>query len=712
MAGASSISSDVIALISTLLISLLVLLLLRYFLPLRATPAFVLIPLFLALALPASVILLVPIDLASSLKGLSNGSRRVWLPDRVVLVAWRITYWLCFTLTWLILPILGEYVDSGERSAEARLWYSLRSNARYHLIVLGCCALGLVYIIIQHGFNPTSLKGLIMALAYCWGLLLAIYLMGHGLVAVPRRLIRNASLSGSLRGLYENAVKVYDGLDDAGQKLEQLETQAAELRLRKGGISVEHREWIQDLADGSSLSGSSFVAAVNRPTVPAVITDNYLANLTRSLLRARHKKARYYDSFNNLVEDAKRIQSILDSVATKRLSFEDNPNNLSSYGRLTLLTPYTRHILYYRLIPAMRYFLGILLSLASLCIIWSEIIKVISSRLSIVSLTVVHSPSPERSQVGIHGQLIASGWLLYMCAAALTSMSDAKVWGNRALVRRNTYQESACWYASQVAKLTVPLAYNFLTFFPPEVHRETAFYRFLGRLINLTPLGKGFDDFLPIFILLPVGATLFNVYGRLANFCSFGADTQDDEEDQTSSGTGNWREGRDLIERAANGTLSSDRLGLDAFGDRSTDASRGPPQPSSTSHRQAQQRLSLSYEDRPSPRRNRRDGVDQEQEREESILQDLAHRMKNTFDIAEAPRWMQGFGRNQSVSNTSWPKWLSPSSAQGQESTNDINITRGSERLGGTAAAAATDQPGVLNRLFGRGRRRDGRIIL
>lgn len=610
----------------------------------------------------------------------------------------------------LILPILGEYVDSGERSSEARLWYSLRSNARYHLIALGCCVIGLVYIIIQHGFNPTSLKALIMALAYCWGLLLAIYLMGHGLVALPRSLFRKASLSGSLRRLQENAVKVHDGLDDAAQKLEQLETQVAELRLRKGGISAEHREWIRDLAEGSSLSGPSFVASTNRSSVPAVITDTYLANLTRSLARARHKKARFLDSWNLLVEEAVRIQLILDSAASKRLDFEDRLTNGSSYGCFTLLTPFTRHILYYRLIPAMWYFFGVLLSLASLGIIWSEIIKVISSRFSIVSLTVVYSPSRERSQVGFHGQLIASGWLLYMCAAALTSMSDAKVWGNRALVRRNTYQESACWYASQVAKLTVPLAYNFLTLLPPEIHQKTAFYRFLGRLINLTPLGKGFDHFLPIFILMPVFATMFNVYGRIASYFGLGADAQDDEENPTSYAAGNWREGHDLIERAVNGTPSSDRLDHDATGLRSTNSSRDSPP--FTNYRPVQPRLSMAYEDRPSLRRIRRDDGDQAQEPEESFLHGFAHRVRNTFDTAETPRWMQGLGRNLSVANNTWPKWFSSSRARDQESTNGISIVRGSERSSTAATAATTHQPGVFDRLFGRGGRRDGRIRL
>ena len=97
---ATSIGSDIFALLAILIISTFVLLLLRHFLPLRTTPAFLLVPIFLALALPISIILLVPIDLASSLRAVDEASRGIWLPDRVILVAWRITYWLTFVLTW------------------------------------------------------------------------------------------------------------------------------------------------------------------------------------------------------------------------------------------------------------------------------------------------------------------------------------------------------------------------------------------------------------------------------------------------------------------------------------------------------------------------------------------------------------------------------------------------------------------------------------
>lgn len=94
-----SVGSNVFFAIALFFISALVLLLLRRFLTLRATPGYLIVPIFLALALPASVVLLVPIDLASSSRG-ASGPKAIWLPERMVLVCWRIAYWLIFVLTW------------------------------------------------------------------------------------------------------------------------------------------------------------------------------------------------------------------------------------------------------------------------------------------------------------------------------------------------------------------------------------------------------------------------------------------------------------------------------------------------------------------------------------------------------------------------------------------------------------------------------------
>lgn len=686
---ASAAGSDIFTAVALVLISLFVLVLLHHYLPLRTAPAYLTVPIFLALALPASIILLVPVDLASSARIGDEASKGVWLPERVMLVSWRISYWLTFVLTWFILPPLGDYMDSGFRDPKARILYSLRSNGRYQLIVLGCAVAGLVYISISRGFDFTAIKALIMALAYVWGLILAIYLMGHGLVAVPRRMFRNSDLSGRLRRIQAHAPRVNEKMEDAIVNLEEVEVQVTALAQRKTGTTRDYQEWINELAEMASLPESRATTSSNvrdaAAKVPAVITERYLADLTRRLNRARHQRARYIEEWDCIVQAASDTQMILDSKASKRLSFGRSSPRSSWVHRLSPLTPYLRYHLYVHLIPALRILHAVFFTLASSAIIWSELIKFPAPQLSAVSLTVIHHPGATDYQIGFGGQIIAAGWICYMCACALSSVNDVPVWNDRGLVRRHTYAESACWYAGQIAKLTVPLSYNFLTFLPNHIHTSTTFYNFLGRLINLTPLGTGFDYFFPIFILLPVCATLFNLYGRIKNVLGFGIleDEDGDESDAPGFGAGGWREGRDLIARDLAGQrgVGGSSLGL-------TTATRASQ---SNQQQQQQQRPARSAaptmwvppaerdsapdrrpQARPPPRRA---GVELDPEPEdENIFTLFGKRVKNTIDTIDTPRWMQPPSSSSAAAIDSAgsrsplfkkPRWMGGSDADG-----------------------------------------------
>lgn len=98
----SAVGSEVFTFIALLVLSGIVLQILRYYLPLRSTPAFVLVTVFFALWLPAGIVLLVPIDLASSARTDDEATRGIWLPDKAVQTCWRIAYWLTFALTWYV----------------------------------------------------------------------------------------------------------------------------------------------------------------------------------------------------------------------------------------------------------------------------------------------------------------------------------------------------------------------------------------------------------------------------------------------------------------------------------------------------------------------------------------------------------------------------------------------------------------------------------
>ncbi|KAG5296862.1 LMBR1 domain-containing protein [Histoplasma ohiense] len=657
--SSAPVGSGIFVGLALLVISILVLLLLRLYLPLRSTPAFLSFPVFLALALPASVVFLVPIDLTSSTRG-DEPSSGIWLPPRVMLVSWRIAYWLTFVMTWVILPLLGEYVDSGYRTPKDRILYSLRSNGRYQLIVLGSGIAGLVYISIQNGFDFTSIKALVMALAYFWGLALAIYLMGHGLVVIPRTLIRNANPGNKLRRIQARAPRIHDRLTDSMADLEDLEFQVSQLRKNKTGAPYDLQEWIDELVDMTSIPESRLRASAganeSRSSVPPTITARYLADITRRLARARHQNARFANAWEKLVREAADTQAIIDSSASKRLEFSHPSFQSSSNRSIPYITPTLRYYIYVHILPAARLILASFFSLASACVVWSEIIKSFAPRASIVTLSVVHNPT-QSEPIGFLGQVASAAWIFYMCSAAFVGVTDVKVWGNRALVPRNTYSESACWYAGQIAKLTVPLSYNFLTFLPQDVQKKTTFYNFLGRLINLTPLGKGFDYIFPILILIPVCATLFNLYGRVKSWFDFGL-LEDDEDVALNSsgfGTGGWREGRELIESELTGSgalgLSSQRAAPVHRRTAST-PSNGPTiwvPPADLPRNQPQgptARATVST-------RIQAVAAAPEEDEEENFFQSFAHRVRNTFETASTPQWLRA--DNVGIQR---PRWL------------------------------------------------------
>ncbi|CAK7204913.1 hypothetical protein SEUCBS139899_007675 [Sporothrix eucalyptigena] len=743
------VKSEIFASLAVLLFSLISLLILRFYLPLRTTPAYLLVPVFFAIFLPANIVLLVPIDLASSAQTDDEATRGIWLPQAVLWVSWRITYWLTFVLTWFILPILGEYSDAGYRAPKDRILYSLRSNAQYHAMVFGSGIVGLAYVIVMYGFSVDSIKGLVMALAYVWGLILAIYLMGHGLVAIPRRLIRTATPSRRLRRLQSQAPKLYEKLEEAEMDLEDVELQVVELGQRKTGSALDYREWIEEINEGVSLADNNprasgigsrtSAASADDRIVPTVITKKYMADLTRRLVRARHARSRYASEWNYLLQRYTQTQAVLNSATHKRLDLAKPSANDTLWDRVSILSPYQRYVVFYHVVPFARLLLGVLLAIASVCIVWSELVKAALPEASVIRLTVVHHWTGEKGQVGFAGQLIATGWILYMCAAALTSITEVKVWRGRALVKRHTAHESAFWYASQVARLSIPLSYNFMTFLSSSVYKKTVFFNFLGRLITFTRLGTWFDYLLPTFILFPVLATLFGLYGRVRRFFGYGPDLagSDDEDDDYEGGslrnygTGSWREGRDLLERELNGTSIRQRR-LEAAGRSGTgldaDSRHGPvmvvpggrssytddPEdglssfeganpttpfavsPSSSgilpTAPSARTRTLGAAGSASSSRQNqqRRQYYDEDDEEEDdNFFQQLSHRMKNTVDTIEPPRWLQEIGQGFKK-----PKWMSGNN---------------NDDAGGSSSNAQPGNDNGIRRWFGGS---DGRIRL
>lgn len=495
--------------------------------------------------------------------------------------------------------------------------------------------MGILYVTISYGLRIASLKSLIMALAYIWGLALAIYLMGHGLVAVPRHIWRKRDYAAHLKRLQTRAVRIWDALVESSGETAEVERVVSLVGARKDRLAdVSLTNWVVELANDVSfnaaeaeagrgagtVSGSGGIGLSGMETafppasieelmakIPSVITERYLADLTRRLHRARHRHARFVSEWTRLIQDALDTQAVIDSVAKQKLEFAPRINDqvLSANGTpsplrrsVTILSPHLRYVLYIHVLPPLRVVVSTLLAFASLSIVLSEIFKSIFPPLSIVSLSIFPRSSFSKDSqytFTFPQQLTTALWLMYMSLCAVWTLTTTPLtWRQRALVPRNTHGESAAWYAGQVARLTVPMAYNFVTLLPDEVRRKTVFYGFLGRWVDFTSLGKGVDRGFPVFILVPVLLGVFDVYGKVGRKLGLSAtDEYDDDVENERPGEGGistWLEGRQLIEqeinglgalglssssRDANGTLRGANTASSTYGFSSASASSG-----------------------------------------------------------------------------------------------------------------------------------------
>ncbi|KAJ2708727.1 hypothetical protein H4S00_006855, partial [Coemansia sp. D1744] len=142
---------------------------------------------------------------------------------------WVGLYWSMYLLTWVVLPIMMSYVDSGAFTFRDRLRESAWSNLQFYGVSGAVGLLVVGYIALTRGVFGADLVAFFMALANFWGLFLVITFMGFGLVAIPRKLWFRGDLALELSKIEGRAMaykdKAYDSaleLADAASEVRQV----------------------------------------------------------------------------------------------------------------------------------------------------------------------------------------------------------------------------------------------------------------------------------------------------------------------------------------------------------------------------------------------------------------------------------------------------------------------------------------------------------
>ncbi|KAI9222979.1 LMBR1-like membrane protein-domain-containing protein [Blastocladiella britannica] len=544
---------------------------------LRSSNKFMLPVVALGWAGPLSILYFLPLDLSSSSYRACLLSEATTAPDAtesqcippslylspaILQSIWQSIYWTLFCVTWFAIPILQSYCDSGGFTFRQSLRKSLHYNAWYYGVIAVLALLALAYITVVNGPPDfKALKGIGMALSNAYGLILLILCLSYGLVDVPRELWNAANFRRALSILEYRAPHRKDSLVQATRELDAVYKEIASLDravapadqvrvfvdmlLREcppehlamanaqagatGFSSIAN--WFTRVGNGAS-NGTSSSQAANGSSSTTSMTLKDLQQLHRSLKRARLVHDREKFQWDSLIVRAHFYQDILDNEENTDRRFHVVGRYRSDWRQRF------EFVWYMHLRAVVLQTAAVLCGILSLAILWSEV--TMNMGLSVLALVM-------RTNSYTALQAVCLCAVVYMTVCAFVPLLSLKVFSIHQLApNHHTRIPSMLFFAAQMTRFTFPMCWNFTNLANAE---KLVFSQVMGT-VNLVPLlGEGFNDWVPITLVILCAVTVLNVQSRI--FQCFGMDTSyiaSDDGDEISAT--DRADGRVLLQEA------------------------------------------------------------------------------------------------------------------------------------------------------------------
>lgn len=494
---------------------------LRFHINVFRYPLYYLIPVISAVAMPLSITFLLPTDYVSHNAG--NPIPAFDISDQSILRMWKSNYWITFSLTWLFLPILQDYYRAGNYLKMKKLVSSFKSNLRFQGIVLLVGILGAIYLVLEVGLTFAHLRSMIIALSHIYALVLALWLMAHGLISIPRNRWLEGSLIQNLNHYYLQMPKLVDTLEDTKMSFKEDVIQVLVLeKVYTNPVldDIIFRDWIMSLSkkvpdDIRDSLMRDFVDNELRRISRDQVTEAFLTQLTYNFQAHQDKLLAHNAEFETLFHNITRLQSLLEAKANTNP--QEREEIMRAIGGILPTSANFYYLCYVK--PVLCRILSVVLFSVSFIVIQSEFFH--STKLSLMDMVIY--------KTGIHNHSMTQGIVSYvvfsyMLLCALNSLTRLKIFNKYHLVPHCSDPVSTCFYASYIARLTIPLSYNFITLF---ASRDSIFEEWYGKSIHLTGLFNLMNDWIPRLLLIPIVLTTFHVYDKLKAWIGLNSDLYD-----------------------------------------------------------------------------------------------------------------------------------------------------------------------------------------
>ena len=471
-----------------------------------------------------------------------------YIPSSVILNLWRVVYWSSQFLTWLVLPIMQSFSQAGEFTVWGKLKSSLWDNMIFYSSYLFIAIILLIYIALQPGLHLdwNKLKAIAAAASNTWGLFLLVFMMGYGLVEVPRELWHSSQRGYSLNKAYFKISKLWGERSDAEGSLEDVLVSVETVNKRLAGEAGHLRQLVDVIVAGVPLE---MMERVRRRTRAAdldttEITEAGLAKLRKQVVVAVSGHNRTEAQWRDMVDTVYWLEDNHKNTSTNERIFR---RQVSTDTR-TLISPRMEWYIRCLLVPWLYKAASLVSIIMSIMVTWSEVTFFSKSPTLSLFALFIEAASYNNDYRWI--EIISFLTICYMASCTFYTVFKVRVLNYYYLLPGNSDSYTLLFSALLLSRLTGPMCLNFLSVIHMDTHvissfnSSTSYTKVMGHMDVVSIVQDGFNVYFPILLVVLTLATYFSLGSRLLSFMGFQQFLE--QEDQTGELV---EEGRDLVKR-------------------------------------------------------------------------------------------------------------------------------------------------------------------
>jgi len=301
----------------------------------KGTNKVVLITAYISWFLNFVYILLLPFDIYYYTQAVEG--REVEIPQitqNIINIGYNIIYWVLYVFSWIFIPLMQSYENSGEFTKFGKLKSSLKANLIYYTTLLGIMVFIIFYILFSFGRKTfLTLFNALKNFSLLYGILIFFFLLSYSLVKMPKALYEKMNLKKQIKYYEWRANKYYEKLDSTRYDLVNLFR-----KLKNTIMKIKNNDENNILNKKGSLNMSSSTIEQDKKKLkkeksssldwtepkPITIEDylEYMENL-----------------YNNFSKNANKygIDIIKDKIENENENYEEEKNIIKNIYELTIL---------------------------------------------------------------------------------------------------------------------------------------------------------------------------------------------------------------------------------------------------------------------------------------------------------------------------------------------------------------------------------------